>query len=341
MWSKKSVPYWAAFSVIVNASLFFILPVGVWLYTKGTLDLSVLLLFLILGAGYTAPLIRVVHYGALLRQCSHGVKRIDAIFLEPVISAPAEPKVPEIYSVEFCNVSFSYGEKRVLHDVSFVAKENTVTVLVGPSGAGKTTVGQLILRFWDIQDGDILIGGTKIKAIPIDTLMNRIAFVFQDVFMLNDTVYENIRMGMKEVDQEQVIAAAKAAQAHEFIETLPNGYQTMIGERGTYLSGGESQRLSIARAILKNAPIVVLDEATTFADPENESKIQDALSELMHGKTVIVIAHRLSTITDADEIVVINEGHVVGKGKHEELLKSQNQYKKMWEAHMASLHWTF
>ena len=341
-WNKKGTPPWAAFTVIVSSSLFFLLPFGIWFYIKGTIELPVLFLCLMLGSGYMVPLIKLSMMGGYLRQINEGVKRIDKIFSEPKTPDAVVPKVPENNTIEFKNVNFSYTGKEILHDVSFQAKEGTVTALVGPSGAGKTTVAHLIPRMWDIDDGEILIGGVNIKDISREKLMDRIGFVFQDIFMFSDTVYENIRMGMEGVHDEDIIRAAKAAQCHEFIEELPEKYNTIIGEAGTiHLSGGERQRIALARIILKNAPIIVLDEAIAYADAENEVKIQSAFAEIMKGKTVIVIAHRLSTITDADQIMVIDEGKIAEKGTHTELLKSEKLYKRMWDAHTSAQKWTF
>jgi ATP-binding cassette subfamily B protein len=341
MWGRKSTPSWAAFTVIINTSLFFILPAGVWFYVKGTLEISTLLLFLLIGVGYTAPLMRVAHYGGLLRKINDGVKNIDAIFSQPVCDTSDKPEVPVTHDIELRDVNFSYGEKQVLKSVSFTTRENTITALVGPSGAGKSTIAHLILRLWDIKEGEILIGGMNINNIPLNELMNKIAFVFQDSFIFNDTVYENIRMGRKGATAKQVTEAAKAAQAHDFITSLPKGYWTVIGNGGTCLSGGECQRISIARAILKDAPIIILDEAISFADPENGSRIQNALSTLIAGKVVIVIAHRLSTITDVDQIVLLDQGTGMGKGTHGELLKTQSLYKRMWESHISAQDWEF
>ena len=373
-WSKKGAAPAAVFIVLVTASLYFILPVGVWLYLRGTLALPDLLLFLILGVGYAEPLLKAMNLFAVMARSMEGIKRIDRIMSAAPIPLPSHPQTPGHYDVEFRHVSFSYGssspvlslalseaevtvegpvlsrveglttgsEKQVLEDVNFVAREGTVTGLVGPSGAGKSTIAHLIPRFWDVGEGEILIGGVNVEDIPLDDLMDIVGFVFQDVYMYSDTVFENIRMGMEGVNQAQIIAAARAAQAHEFIEQLPQGYQTVIGEGGKFhLSGGERQRISIARVILKDAPVIILDEATVFADAENEARIQSAFSQLMQDKTVIVIAHRLSTITDADQIIVVDEGQIVGQDTHAGLLKSRGLYQKMWAAHTAARDWTF
>ena len=342
-WTKESAPYFSLFMVILGAGLLFILPIGGWLFIVGEVTVSVLVLFLILGIGFMAPLLQLLYFASMLAMNLEGVKRINSVLDEDEIESSNIDigKTLRNHNVEFKEVSFSYDKNDVLKNVNFMAKEGELTAFVGPSGAGKTTAAQLIPRFWDVNQGDILIGGVNIKNIPVEELMSKVAFVFQDVFLMNDTVYENITMGNEGKSKEQVIDAAKAAQAHEFIVALPEGYQTVIGEGGSHLSGGERQRISIARAMLKDSPIIILDEATAFADPENEGKIQDALNELMMGKTVIVIAHRLSTITEADKIVVFEEGKIAGLGKHTELLKTNSLYNKMWESHTSARDWVF
>lgn len=215
-----------------------------------------------------------------------------------------------------------------------------ITALVGPSGSGKSTIANLIPRFWDVTQGAIKIGGINIREIATGQLMDRVSFVFQDSFLFFDTLYENIRVGKPDATEEEVHAAARAAQCDEFIGRLPQGYQTLIGEGGVYLSGGEEQRVSVARAILKNSPILVLDEATAFADPENEYKMQLALQELIKDKTVIIIAHRLSSIISANQIIVLKEGEIVQKGVHAELSRKEGVYKKMWDAYTDAFQWT-
>ena len=258
---------------------------------------------------------------------------------------PQTPQVPAGYDIEFLKVSFAYENKaettrtEVLRDITFTARQGEITALVGPSGSGKSTVANLIPRFWDVAEGEIRIGGVNIKNIPTEKLMDIVSFVFQDSFLFFDTLYENIRVGNSSAGREEVIAAAKAAQCHEFIESLPQGYETRIGDEGVYLSGGESQRVCVARAILKNAPILVLDEATAFADPENEYKMQQALQHLIQNKTVIIIAHRLSSIISAQQIIVLNEGKLVQHGKHEILSKMEGLYKNMWDAYTDAFRW--
>ena len=283
--------------------------------------------------------------GSGTREIDEGVERIDRIFAEPPVPEAQTPQVPAGYDIEFRKVSFAYENKaettrtEALRDITFTARQGEITALVGPSGSGKSTVANLIPRFWDVAEGEIRIGGVNIKNIPTEKLMDIVSFVFQDSFLFFDTLYENIRVGNSSAGREEVIAAAKAAQCHEFIESLPQGYETRIGDEGVYLSGGESQRVCVARAILKNAPILVLDEATAFADPENEYKMQQALQHLIQNKTVIIIAHRLSSIISAQQIIVLNEGKLVQHGKHEILSKMEGLYKNMWDAYTDAFRW--
>jgi ATP-binding cassette subfamily B protein len=243
----------------------------------------------------------------------------------------------------FENVSFTYnseGEAEAITDVSFTARQGEVTALVGSSGSGKSTLAHLIPRFYDVANGAIKIGGIDIRDMASDDLMSLVGFVFQDVFLFKQSVLDNILIGNKNATREQAISAAKAAQCHEFVEKLPNGYDTVIGTKNIHLSGGERQRLVIARAILKDAPILVLDEATAFADPENEQKIQLAFEKLMKDKTVIIIAHRLSTVRGANKIVVIDEGAVAEQGAHDKLLAANGRYSRMWAQFSGAANWS-
>ena len=241
----------------------------------------------------------------------------------------------------FEKVTFSYevSEKAALKNVSFVAKANSVTAVVGASGSGKSTIAHLIPRFYDAQKGHIRIGGIDVRAINSADLMDAVSFVFQDNFLFKQSIMDNIRMGRPDATEEEVIRAAKAAQCDEFIRNLPEGYQTIYGKSGVKLSGGQIQRIAIARAILKNSPILVLDEATSFSDPENEHLIQQALSKLMEGKTVIMIAHRLSTIRNADQILVMDDGMLVQNGTHDALIGQEGKYKVLWENYTQTLSW--
>ena len=341
MWTERFVPSWSVFSVVVVANLIVILPVGAWLYISGSLPMPTLILFLILGIGFSQPLMKLTMFSSQFTQNMEGVERINEILTETPLSEPEVEQIPSNFNIEFQGVHFSYGKREVLDDIEFSVPEKTVTALVGPSGAGKTTIAQLIPRFWDVDTGEISIGDVNIRDLATERLMSLVASVFQEVTLFNDTIYENIRMGKADASERDVIAAAKMAHCHEFIEKLPAGYKTIIGEGGAKLSGGERQRISIARAILKDAPIIILDEATAFVDPENEELIQDAITKLAEGKTLIIIAHRLSTITSSNQIIVLDEGKIVEKGTHEELILAENLYSRMWKAHVSAQDWKF
>ena len=228
--------------------------------------------------------------------------------------------------IEICNVSFSYGNKAIIKNVSLKIPEKTTVAFIGPSGAGKTTLAKLIARFWEVDSGKITIGGKNVNSYPLENLMEQISMVFQSVYLFEDTIENNIKFGKESASKEEVIDAAKKASCHEFIMKLPDGYQTMVGEGGVNLSGGERQRISIARAIIKDAPIVILDEATANVDPENEDKLQMAIESLMKEKTVIMIAHRLKTVKNANQIVVLDQGRIVQKGTHADLMKEKGIY---------------
>jgi ATP-binding cassette subfamily B protein len=243
-------------------------------------------------------------------------------------------------NIEFKNVTFAYNKESVIKNISIIIPQNTVTALVGPSGSVKSTISRLIARFWDVNKGEISIGGINIREIDPETLMRYMSFVFQDVVLFNDTVINNIRIGKQGATDQEVYTAAKIARCDEFICKMENGYETLIGENGCTLSGGERQRISIARAILKNAPIVLLDEATASIDPENEVMIQQAISELIKGRTVIVIAHRLKTVAGANKIIVLDEGSLFEQGTHDELLAQNGLYASVWHIQQDSLGWS-
>ena len=336
-------PTYVGFLTILSSALLFIIPVAVWLLVGSAsyaTFVPVLLMFLFFGVAVFFPVLKLLWIGSFLNQNNMGVQKIDDILYMDEIEEPDIPRHPKDASVEFRNVSFAYDTTPILKAISFISHPGTITALVGPSGAGKSTVAMLAARFWDVQSGEILIGGVPVKEIPTSVLMDNVAFVFQDNMLFFDTIEENIRMGNKTATFEEVARAACAAQCHEFIESLPNGYQTLVGEGGIYLSGGEAQRIALARAILKDSPIILLDEATAFADPENEGKILAAFSHLIKGKTVLVIAHRLSTITNADRILYVDKGVIAEQGTHEQLLALKGEYARMWETYNRTKSWT-
>ena len=269
------------------------------------------------------------------------LKRTDGILSRnPLPEAEKEQNIKD-HSIALQNVSFRYENagRDALHQINLDIKEGEHVAFVGPSGGGKTTLASLIARFYDTTEGKVCIGGVDVKDIPSAQLMNMVSFVFQDSKLLKMSIYDNVRMGKKDATREEVMEALKNAQCEDIIAKLPDGVDTVIGSQGTYVSGGEAQRLSVARAMLKNAPIVILDEATAFTDPENENKIQKSIEELTKGKTLLVIAHRLSTITDADKIVVLKNGCIEGAGTQEELLQNCQLYQRMWQAHVGARHW--
>lgn len=330
--AKVLAPISGFSKVVIESGILFTLPVGGILYLNGTLPLSSYLFFIIMGIVFLSSFNNLLNFAQLFSQISSGLSQIKEIIDIPSIKSKDKTLQEDTpHSVQFENVNFAYGEKEVLKNVNLKMNNGTLTAFVGASGAGKTTAAQLIPRFWDVTAGTIKIDSTDIRDIATPNLMDMVSFVFQEAFMLNDTIYQNIAIGKPDCTQEDVEQAAKAAQIHEFISSLPNGYQTNIGEAGIKMSGGERQRICIARAILKNAPIIIFDEATSFTDGENEHKIQLALGELLKGKTTIMIAHRLHTIIHADQICVFDNGEIKEIGKHEELLAKHGLYEKMWK----------
>ncbi|WNS44109.1 ABC transporter ATP-binding protein [Paenibacillus sp. MMS20-IR301] len=339
---------YSLFFVIIGSLFVFAVPAGILLASgeAGNQSFAVtMILFLLISPSLSAPLLKLLYLGGGMREIVEGNKRIAAVFAEQPVCEPEAPKVPAGHDIVFDNVSFAYepedstNYKPILSGISFTARAGEMTALVGPSGGGKSTIASLLLRFWDVQQGVIKIGGVPVQEMGTEKLMDTVSFVFQDVHLFYDTIEENIRMGNTSATKEEVIAAAKTACCHEFIERLESGYETRIGEGGTYLSGGEAQRVAIARALLKNAPILVLDEATAYADAENERKIQQGLAELVKGKTVLIIAHRLSTIQGAEQILVVKQGQITERGTHEELRAKQGLYEVMWQSHITAASW--
>ncbi|MBN3209796.1 ABC transporter ATP-binding protein [Pectobacterium brasiliense] len=311
-------------------------------YHAGELDFSLWVAVLLLGNGMAEAVMPMMALNHMVAKTRLSISRIqDVLALSPLPEAESDA-LPADASVSFEQVSFRYDQHAsdwVLEDVSFQVPAGSVTALVGASGAGKTTVARLIHRFWDVTAGRILIGGVDIRQMRTATLMQQVSFVFQESFLFADSIANNIRLGLPEKSMEEVIAAATAAQAHDFIMALPQGYDTLAGERGQFLSGGQRQRIAIARALLHNRPILVLDEPTAFADPENEAALLAALGVLMQGKTVIMVAHRLSTIRDADQIVVFDRGRLSESGRHDVLLAAQGRYSELWRHYEQAQNW--
>lgn len=330
-WARSHLPLGGTFLGLVLANVVFIAPAGAFLMAQGSLDLPTFVFFVILGANYSQPLMRLFGLFHELAHISMGAMLAARLLKAEPQKEPPQGIIPTTHDVTFEDVRFGYDErKEVLHRVSFTARAGTITALVGPSGSGKSTIASLAARFHDVSHGHVRLGGVDVRDIPYAALADRVAFVFQNTFLFSDTIASNIRFGRLDAPDEAVVAAAKAAQAHDFITALPQGYQTRLGPHGTRLSGGERQRIAIARAILKDAPVIVLDEATAFADPDSEFAIQQALEALAAGRTLIVVAHRLHTIVDADSIVVVEGGRVRDCGTHEVLLGRDALYARMW-----------
>lgn len=333
-------PGFVSFRMFILSVATFIVPVGILLMSRNNnLDFATVFIFyLILAPAISVPALKLRDFAEGMNLLNEVVLRIYEIIDQKELAIEDSEEEIKGHNLEFENVSFSYGDEEVLKNISFCAKQGEVTALVGYSGAGKSTIGTLIPRFYDPSEGSIKIGGVNIKNIPMNALMERIAFVFQDSDLITDTVFNNVAMAKTGSTKEDVIKACKKARCHDFIVKLPDGYDTVLGKR-TYLSGGEKQRIAVARAILKDAPILVLDEATSFADSENEYLMQEALSELVKDKTVIMIAHRLNTIEHANQILVISDGKIAERGKHEDLIVADGIYKRLFDIYKKTNIW--
>jgi len=320
--------------VILDSGILFTLPIGGFLYVNGVISTEHLLIFMLLTMCFYRTFFNLFNIAMGRIELNSGLVNIKKLFGIPVEVVGKEQLKSKNLDIQFNDVSFGYDDENVvLKNISMKIEPKSFTAFVGASGAGKTTAASLIGRYWNVDKGEICIGGIPINELSEETLTSAVSFVFQDTFLMEDTLFENIRMG-SEADEESVKEAAKYAQIHDFITTLPKGYDTKIGEEGFKLSGGQKQRISIARAILKNAPIVIFDEATSYSDIENEHKIQTALKNLLKDKTVIMIAHRLHTICDANKIIVFEKGEIVEQGTHKRLLEINGYYSKMWASYM-------
>ncbi len=338
-WFKES---WRSMSLVyagMPCTVLLTLPVGAIMYYNGNLDLNTWIFVLMLDLSMSGPLTRVINFFPMFPQVDYTVKQLEALYSTEDVHSGNVSELPESYGVEFKNVTFAYKDKDVLKNVSFKAEQGKKTALVGESGSGKSTAARLAVHYWDVSDGSITIGGRDIREYTFDTLMSMTAYVAQDNFLFKGTIADNLRMGKKDATMAEMIEAAKAASCHDFISKLPHGYDTEVGVLGGKLSGGERQRITIARAILKNAPIIILDEATAYTDAENEELITNALNELTKGRTVIMIAHRLGTIADADNIVVLDSGRVSANGTHDELMESSSIYRRLWQMSLEAGSW--
>ena len=327
------------FTVSITANMLFLLPVGAAMYLSGMITLGKFIFFLLMGIGFGSPMLVMTQFGRLMEQNIECQARINSLLTAESLCEPDQPVTPG-EGVSGNNVEFGYGNQtKVIDKIDFSIPACKFVALVGPSGAGKTTLARLIPRFWDVASGSITLGETDIRNIKTDDLMDQFGLIFQNVYLFNDTVLANLKLGNADASDAEIVDAAKKARCHEFIMKLPRGYDTVIGEKGARISGGEKQRLSIARALLKDAPILILDEATAFIDPENEALIQDAINKLILNKTLIVIAHRISTIIAADEIWVMDKGRITARGTHDQLLATSELYEHMWETHVSAQGW--
>ena len=330
--------FWnAAARAVLPSTLLGTLPVGAWLYMEGTLSLPVFLISLVVPLGFVAPLMKVSEAMEQVSMIKGNLEQVTAFLKTPELVRPSEPVSLGERTYQFEDVHFGYKETEILHGISFQTKPGTMTAIVGPSGSGKSTIAKLMAGFWDVTSGSVRFGGQDIRQIPFEQLMGEISYVAQDNFLFDKSIRENIRMGNPSATNAEVEAVAKAANCHDFIMQLEQGYDTLAGDAGDRLSGGERQRITIARAMLKPSSVVILDEATAYADPENEALIQQAISKLVAGKTLIVVAHRLNTIRNADQILVVANGNIAGRGTQEELFRECPIYQKMWQDYAGTI----
>ena len=336
---EASVPpgirYDTCFSVGIALTVF----AATYFCYHDSLDIAVMLMISIFIFRLYLPVKALTAVTAQVRVMEAGLDRYEELKNVEIIDENGKDIALNRFDIEFKNVTFAYEKQNVLKNISFKTPERSMTALVGASGSGKTSIANLIVRFWDVQQGEVLIGGVNVKEMTCDSLLKNMSMVFQNVYLFKDTILNNIKFGKPDASYDEVVKAAKKARCHDFIMALENGYETTVGEGGSTLSGGEKQRISIARAILKNAPIVLLDEATASVDPDNEKHIQEAVNELVKDKTLIVIAHRLSTVRNADQILVIDDGQIVEKGTHDKLIEQNGTYRNLWNKRMTAKGW--
>lgn len=336
-WMKSAQVYKSMMVTIWPSVLVFVLPIGSMLFQNGSLSVSAFVTCIVLSLGIITPIINAINFTDSIAQLKSVVGEIYAVLDVKELQRPDKPVKISSSNIDLVDVDFSYREDvPLLQDVSLSIPEKSITAFVGPSGSGKSTITKLIAGFWDVTGGEVRLDGKDIREIPLAQLMEQIAYISQDNYLFDETILENIRVGKPTATDEEVYQAARDCGCYDFIMQLEHGFQTIVGSAGGHLSGGERQRIAIARAVLKDAPIVILDEATAYIDAENEAMIQEAMAKVIAGKTVLMIAHRLSTVMDADKIVVVNAGHIEAEGTHKELLSACALYQKMWAAHIGT-----
>ena len=336
---RKRIPYNVLEQIVLRVAAVAAILLSVWLFLHGSMSLFTCLMMTVSAFLDYSELESAGEMFFMLPMIDASISQVDAIDQAPRMDEGGSVRTPQSRDITFDHVDFSYGERKIIQDVSFTVPEGTTTAIVGPSGSGKTTLTSLMARFWDVDSGSVKLGGIDVKDYALDSLMSNFSMVFQTVYLFNDSIENNIKFGKPDATHEEVVAAAKAARCHDFISALPEGYDTVIGEGGATLSGGERQRLSIARAMLKDAPIVILDEATANVDPENEADLQEAIEALTGGKTIIMIAHRLKTVRRANQILVLEHGRITQRGTHEQLMQEPGIYADFIRARQKAVNW--
>ena len=336
---RKRIPYNVLEQVVLRVTSVLAILISIWLFLQGDMSLFSCLMMVVSAFLVYSELESAGEMFFMLPMIDTSIDRVEEIDRAPRMDEGGSVQVPKSHDISFDHVDFSYGDRKIIDDVSFTIPEGTTTAIVGPSGSGKTTLTSLMARFWDVKKGSVKLGGIDVKDYSLDSLMSNFSMVFQNVYLFNDSIENNIKFGKPEASHEEVVAAAKAARCHDFIMALPDGYDTVIGEGGATISGGERQRLSIARAMLKDAPVVILDEATANVDPENEAELQAAIEALTGGKTIIMIAHRLKTVRHANQILVVDHGRIVQHGTHDQLIQQKGIYADFILNRKAAIDW--
>ena len=336
---RKRIPYNVLEQIVLRVTSVLAILLSIWLFLQGNMSLFTCLMMVVSAFLVYSELESAGEMFFMLPMIDASIDRVEEIDRAPRMDEGGSVQVPKSHDISFDHVDFSYGDRKIIDDVSFTIPEGTTTAIVGPSGSGKTTLTSLMARFWDVNKGSVKLGGIDVKDYSLDSLMSNFSMVFQNVYLFNDSIENNIKFGKPAASHEEVVAAAKAARCHDFIMALPDGYDTVIGEGGATISGGERQRLSIARAMLKDAPIVILDEATANVDPENEAELQAAIEALTGGKTIIMIAHRLKTVRHANQILVVDHGRIVQHGTHDQLIRQKGIYADFILNRKAAIDW--